>query len=154
MENYNEPKKNTPGPKPKKLQDKVIQGIQVGRGATRNIVPPDQVYELACLGVTHQEIANFFDVTVDSIRRNFASELQKGKEMQKIKLRRAMFKNACDNMQPAVQIFLAKNVLGMTDSPVDSEANAPLPWHEGADTIEIGAYDEQEQEDSLTGRED
>ena len=74
--------------------------------------------------------------------------------MQKIKLRRAMFKNACDNMQPAVQIFLAKNVLGMTDSPVDSEANAPLPWHEGADTIEIGAYDEQEQEDSLTERED
>ena len=150
MENNN---KKTPGPKPKQLKEKVIQGIQVGRGETRNIVPPDQVYELSCLGVTHQEIANFFDVTVDSIRRNFASELQKGKEMQKIKLRRAMFKNACDHMQPAVQIFLAKNVLGMSDSPVDSEANSPLPWRED-DEVQVDIEEYNEQEDSELERED
>lgn len=139
--------KSKPGPKPKQLKEKVVLGIEVGRGETRNIVPPEQVYELTCLGVTHQEIANFYEVTVDSIRRNFASELAKGKEMQKIKLRRAMFKNACDNMQPAVQIFLAKNVLGMSDSPVDSEANAPLPWDESNDTtVTIEEYNEQDSE--------
>lgn len=146
MEDSNE-KHSRRGPKPKQLKEKVVLGIEVGRGETRNIVPPDQVYELSCLGVTHQEIANFYDVTVDSIRRNFASELQKGKEMQKIKLRRAMFKNACDHMQPAVQIFLAKNVLGMSDSPIDSEANAPLPWDESTDTtVTIEEYNEQDSE--------
>jgi hypothetical protein len=31
-------------------------------------------------------------------------------------------------MHASVQIFLAKNFLGMSDNPVDSEANAPLPW--------------------------
>ena len=39
-----------------------------------------------------------------------------------------MLKNACVNMSAAVQIFLAKNLLGMSDSPIDSEANSPLPW--------------------------
>ena len=33
-------------------------------------------------------------------------------------------------MNAATQIFLAKNVLGMTDQAVASEANAPLPWNE------------------------
>ena len=141
------------GPYPKKLKDKVIQGLEVGRGDTKNIVPPDQVYELTSIGVSHQEIANFFDVTVDSIRRNFASELQKGKEAMKIRLRKAMFRNACELNSAAVQIFLSKNILGMSDSPVDSEANSPLPWREDDDAqVDIEEYDEQE--DSEFERED
>jgi hypothetical protein len=47
-------------------------------------------------------------------------------------------------MHASVQIFLAKNVLGMSDSPIDAEANAPLPWNETDDTVEIG--DEYEEE--------
>jgi hypothetical protein len=39
-----------------------------------------------------------------------------------------MLNNACRNMNAAVQIFLAKNILGMSDNPYDSESNAPLPW--------------------------
>ena len=143
-----EQNKNKPGPKPKKLKEKVIEGIEVGRGDTRNIVPPDQVYELSCLGVTHQEIANFFDVTVDSIRRNFASELQKGKEAMKIRLRKAMFRNACELNSAAVQIFLSKNILGMSDSPADSEAHAPLPWNEEDTTVDIEEYVEDEDSNS------
>lgn len=132
------------GPYPKKLKDKVIQGLEVGRGETKNIVPPDQVYDLTAIGVSHQEIANFYGVTVDSIRRNFASELQKGKEAMKIRLRKAMFRNACELNSAAVQIFLSKNVLGMSDSPVDSEANAPLPWTESDTTVDIEEYVDEE----------
>jgi len=54
----------------------------------------------------------------------------------KIRLRRAMFKNACDNNNAAVQIFLAKNILGYADQPMASEANAPLPWNPD-DTVNI-----------------
>ena len=44
-----------------------------------------------------------------------------------------MFRNACDNHNAAVQIFLAKNLLGMSDNGlIDSDDNAPLPWVEDA----------------------
>jgi hypothetical protein len=47
-----------------------------------------------------------------------------------------MLKNACVNMSAAVQIFLAKNILGMTDQPVNSDAHQPLPWVERDDIEE------------------
>ena len=122
---------NKPGPKPKQLVETTVMGIAVGRD--RTVVPPDQVYELAAIGCNDGEIARFFGVNEDTLRYNFKSELTKGREFVKIRLRRAMFKNACDNMNAAVQIFLAKNILGMTDQPVNSEANAPLPWNESTD---------------------
>jgi hypothetical protein len=120
------------GPKPKQLKEKTIRGLEIGRGETRNIVPPEEVYKLAAIGCTNAEIAAFFDVNTDSLARNFASELTKGREYVKTRLRMNMFK-AADNLQPAILIFLAKNILGMTDQPVNSEANAPLPWNESTD---------------------
>ena len=114
------------GPKPKQLTEKVVLGLPVGRD--KKIVPPDEVYKLAALGCKNTEIADWFGVTEDAISRNFAAELTKAKSAVKISLRRAMLNNACTNNNAAVQIFLAKNILGMSDSPIDSEANAPLPW--------------------------
>jgi len=142
----NKDKKPT-GPKPKRLKEKITFGLEIGRGELKNIVPPDEVYKLAAIGCTVNEIAAFFGVHIDTLNRNFASEITKGKEWAKIRLRKAMFTNACENMQPAVQIFLGKNILGMSDSPVDSEANAPLPWDESNDTtVEIEEYNEQDSE--------
>ena len=114
------------GPKPKQLTAKTVLGLPVGRD--KKIVPPEEVYKLAALGCKNIEIAEWFGVSEDAIARNFAAELQKGKVAVKISLRRAMLDNACKNMNGVVQIFLAKNILGMSSEPVDSEANAPLPW--------------------------
>jgi len=116
------------GPKPKQLVEATIQGIAVGRDKT--VVPPDQVYELASIGCNDGEIARFFGINEDTLRYNFKSELAKGREFVKIRLRQAMFKNACVNMSAAVQIFLAKNLLGMSDQPINTESNTPLPWVE------------------------
>lgn len=130
---------NKRGPKPKQLKEKVILGLEVGRGDNREIVPPEDVYKLASIGCTDNEIAGFVGIKPDTLRRNFAAELLKGREFVKIRLRKAMFENACDNMHAAVQIFLAKNLLGMSDSPIDSEANQPLPWVETEENdLEIG----------------
>ena len=130
MENAadNPTSKKKTGPKPKQLTEKVVLGLPVGRDKT--IVPPEEVYKLAALGCKTSEIADWFGVTEDAISRNFAEELTKGKSAVRISLRRAMLNNACQNNSAAVQIFLAKNLLGMSDSPVDSEANAPLPWND------------------------
>ena len=127
------------GPRPKELVETTLMGLPVGRDKT--VVPPDQVYELAAIGCDDREIARFFGVKEDTLRYNFADELAKGREFVKIRLRRAMFKNACDHMNAAVQIFLAKNILGMTSEPTQSEANEPLPWNE-SDTVEMDEQDE------------
>ena len=145
MDNSN--RKRT-GPKPKRLKEKVTLGLEIGRGENKNIVPPDEVYKLAAIGCTAAEIAAFFDVHIDTLLRNFPSEITKGKEWAKIRLRKAMFNNATENMQPAVQIFLAKNVLGMSDNPVDSEANAPLPWLE-SDNVEVEIGEEYEEDSGI-----
>lgn len=143
MNNDNEKR----GPKPKVLKEGTYMGLEVGRGDNRHIVPPDQVERLAAIGCTDREIAAFFSIKEDTLRRNFAEEIAKGREYQKTRLRQAMFKNACDNMNAAVQIFLAKNILGMSDSPVDSDANAPLPWNE-----EFTETEEGESEDETTDK--
>jgi hypothetical protein len=114
------------GPKPKQLQEKIVMGLPIGRD--RKIVPPDEVFKLAALGLKTTEIAEYFGVTDESIARNFADILTKARVELKISLRRAMLHNACVNNNAAVQIFLSKNLLGFSDSPLDSEANTPLPW--------------------------
>lgn len=128
---------NKTGPRPKQLVEGTILGKAVGRGENKTVVPPDQVYELAAIGCTDNEIAAFFGIKHDTLRYNFAEELKKGREYVKIRLRKAMFKNACDNMHAAVQIFLAKNILGMSDQPHNAEANTPLPWVEADEEFEI-----------------
>lgn len=120
-----EPRQKT-GPKPKRLVEGTVLGLSIGRDNT--VVPPDQVYELAALGCTDREIAGFFGVKEDTLRYNFADDLLKGREYVKIRLRRAMFKNACDHMNAAVQIFLAKNMLGMVSEKSQSDDAEPLPW--------------------------
>lgn len=136
------------GPKPKQLTEKTVLGLPVGRGDNQNIVPPEDVYKLAAIGCTDNEIATFYEIKPDTLRRNFAVEIAKGREWTKIRLRRAMFHNACENMHASVQIFLAKNILGMADTPVDSEANAPLPWNETEDTVEIEEYQDEQDSDN------
>lgn len=140
---------NKPGPKPKQLTETTIMGLPVGRGDNKAIVPPDQVYELAAIGCTNKEIAAFFGIKEDTLWRNFATELEKGRQYVKTRLRRNMFK-AADNLQPAILIFLAKNLLGMSDSPIDNEANTPLPWDESEDTaIEIPEEDTNDTDDQI-----
>jgi len=127
-----EEKNSRPGPKPKTLKTGTIKGFEVGRGDNKHVVPPDQVYELAAIGCTDKEIAAFFSIKEDTLRYNFAEYLQKGREFVKTRLRRNLFR-AADNLTPAVLIFLSKNILGMSDTPRDTENTQPLPWQESID---------------------
>lgn len=136
-----EQESNKPGPKPKRLVEATIQGYPVGRD--RTVVPPDQVYELAAMGCNDGEIARFYGINEDTLRYNFKPELTKAREYVKIRLRRNMFK-AADNLNPAILIFLAKNLLGMSDQPYATEANAPLPWNPD-DTVNISEIGEDDE---------
>jgi len=110
---------------------KTIEGKIVGRNNA--VVPPNEVEDLAALGCNNKEIYTWFGITEGALVRNFADELEKGRNRLKQSLRRAMLQNACVNMQAAIQIFLAKNLLGMTDNGQSGEDNKPLPWTDDAD---------------------
>ena len=115
------------GNKPKKLVAVEVFGYEVGRGRNKRIVVPNDVYNLAAIGCNDREIAKWFDMNEETLRYNFKDVMAKGREDLKHSLRKAMIKNALGG-NAALQIFLAKNMLGMSDNPVDSEANTPLPW--------------------------
>jgi hypothetical protein len=115
------------GNKPKQLVAVEVLGYEVGRGLRKRVVSPEDVYKLAALGHTDREIATWFDIKEDTLRYNFADIMAKGRQEMKTALRQAMFKNAL-NGNAALQIFLAKNMLGMSDNPTNSDDNKPLPW--------------------------
>jgi hypothetical protein len=75
----------------------------------------------------------WFDIKEDTLRYNFAEIMAKGRQDMKTALRNAMFKNALSG-NAALQIFLAKNMLGMSDNPSQSDNNKILPWQEENDT--------------------
>ncbi len=113
---------------------RTVQGLIVGRN--KAIVPPEEVEDLAALGCNNKEIAEWFGITEQTLRYNFSDFIIKGKEKLKHSLRRAMLHNACVNMNAAVQIFLAKNMLGMADQPQSAD-NDVLPWTDEEERDEI-----------------
>lgn len=117
------------GNKPKQLVAVEVWGYEVGRGRNKRVVVPKDVYELAVIGCNDREIARWFDMNEETLRYNFKDIMLKGREDLKHTLRRAMIKNALSG-NAALQIFLAKNMLGMSDNPIDSEENKPLPWRD------------------------
>jgi hypothetical protein len=110
---------------------KVVKGLVVGRNKV--VVPPEEVEDLASLGCTDRDIANWFGINEDTLRYSFQDNLLKGRENLKISLRRAMLKNACVNLNAAVQIFLAKNMLGMSDTGMTTDSNKVLPFTDDDD---------------------
>ena len=116
------------GPKPKQLEPFQKMGIAVGRNNTH--IDPEEVEKLAGLGVTTTEMADFFGVKEQTLRYNFSENITKGRSVLKITLRRSMLHNANQNMNAAVQIFLSKNILMMSDQPVNQSDDTVLPWVE------------------------
>jgi hypothetical protein len=115
------------GNKPKQLKAVEVFGYEIGRGLRKRIVPPKDVYELAAIGCTDREIAQWFDVDENTLRYNFSEILAKGREDLKHSLRRAQLKLALSG-NAVMLIWLGKNILGQSDNPNETEANQPLPW--------------------------
>ena len=118
-------------PRQKKLVAIEVFGYQIGCGKNKRIVNPDDVYKLAALGCTNQEIMTWFDIhNKDTLVNNFHEVLNKGREELKIRLRRAQLDLAINGKNPTMLIWLGKQMLGQTDQPVNTEATAPLPFND------------------------
>lgn len=90
----------------------------------------DQIIRLAELQCSMREIAYVMGCHPDTLKKRFSEEIELGKAQGKIRLRRAMFQNACEKLNPAVQIFLAKNLLSMSDTGIQSDDDNILPWQD------------------------
>ena len=87
-------------------------------------VDKDKVRMLASFGCNYVEIGKYFECGESNIRKNFKAEYEAGREEMKFKLRRAMWVSAIENNAIAMQIFMAKNYLGMSDkTAVDMTGN-------------------------------
>ena len=87
-------------------------------------IPANQVLMYARLGAFDTEIADFFGCSAATIRRRFKAELAKGRAEERLWLRGQQRKLA-DKLNPAILIFLGKNVLGQSDVPKETQSKMP-----------------------------
>ena len=92
-----------------------------GQGAPRFRVEGEKVYQAAKIGCSRKEIAALCLCSTTHLDNHFRKELEAGWADMAKSLKRAMFQNATDNMNAAVQIWLSKNYLGMREPPKDVE---------------------------------
>ena len=104
-----------------------VEGVVVGRD--KKVVPPKDVERLAQMGCKDSEIADWFGVDENTLRYNFSVELLKGKLALNQSLRQAQIRLALSG-NATMLIWLGKNLLNQQENPVNSDANAPLPWNE------------------------
>lgn len=121
---------NKPGPKTGHTVDIVKQAIVVGRNKIP--VPPDEVEMLASVGCTDREIAKYFGVKEDTLRRGFADYLTKGRHQLKLSLRQKQLQVALEG-NVVMLIFLGKVILAQNETGIGQDENRALPWTDDID---------------------
>lgn len=98
-------------------------GYMIGtgtKGKPRACISPEEVYELAKLHCTLDEMAKWFKIPLQTLQINFADEIAQGREYGKQRLRRKQFEVAMEG-NPTMLIWLGKNMLGQSDQPVNND---------------------------------
>ncbi len=104
-------------------------------------IDEDQVEKLAMIGCTSREIGAVMGVGQTTIERRFGAILDKGRELGKTSLRRAMWRSATgENASVAMQIFLSKQTtwLGYADK-VESKSEHDVKGLPGLTLDELAA---------------
>lgn len=104
---------------------KQVEGRVVGRDHI--IIPEEEVVRLAAIGCRDVEIADWFGIVESTLRYNFADCLTKGRSQLNQSLRRKQIDVALSG-NAAMLIWLGKNILGQSDSPLITQDTQPLPW--------------------------
>lgn len=85
----------------------------------------DMVEKLSSEGCTVDEIAAYFNVNPSTLyrRKKFKEHYDRGLEKCKMSVRRALYKKGVTNGDTKALIFLAKNMLGMSDNPQQQDTS-------------------------------
>jgi hypothetical protein len=97
---------------------------KVGRPKLK--IDADLVEKLAGIGCPNKEIASFVGCSVDTLDRNFADVIAKGRENCKTRLRKKQIEVALAG-NVTMLIFLGKNMLGQADKQeISGPDGAPI----------------------------
>lgn len=124
------------------------EGIEIGRGDRKVVVPQDEVEKLARLWCSYSEIAEWFGIPVESLKYNFKDVIDRGRSETRQALRKAQLKSALGG-NVTMMIWLGKNILAQSDTLITSDATLPLPWSDDPDPVVLAL--EEEDEDDTTG---
>ena len=107
---------------------------KTGPGRPKVEIDKEQLVKLAKLGANNVEIADCFNCSESVIRKRYSDVLKQARSHLKMRLRQAMIDSAVHKGNVVAQIWLSKNLLGMTDNgPKEDqeEENKILPWNDG-----------------------
>lgn len=121
--------------------EKVVSGMIVGRDQI--VVPPQEVCDLAQIGCSDRDIAEWFGISESTLRYNFSDFLAKGRGALKQTLRRAQLQTALSG-NATLLIWLGKNILLQSDNPTNTVDTKPLPW---TDDVEDEVFDNEDIEE-------
>lgn len=95
-------------------------------GRPRLEIDPQLVEKLAGIGCPNKEIAAIVECSVDTLDRNFAEVIAKGRENGKTRLRKKQIEVAMSG-NVTMLIFLGKNMLGQADKQeISGPDNGPF----------------------------
>ena len=103
-----------------------MRGRVIGRSKT--VIPEEQVAQLAQFHCTNKEMADFFDVPLQTFVDNFRDIITKNRLITKQRLRQAQLDLALKKHDRVMLIWLGKQMLGQAENPVNEDNNQVLPW--------------------------
>jgi len=96
-------------------------------GRPKKKVDTDLLYKLAQIHCTMREMVDILGVSEDTLKRNYAGIIDKGKAEGKMRLRRKQIEVAMKG-NAVMLIFLGKQMLGQSDTPMSDSDAQILPW--------------------------
>lgn len=115
--------------------NKVAGTVPQKRGRPQKEIDVEKLRSLAAIHCTDEEIASVLQISVDTLARRKKDDpvvleaLEGGRNQGKASLRRLQWE-AAKKGNPAILIFLGKNILKQRDKfeDDDTSGNEPLPW--------------------------
>lgn len=90
-------------------------------------IDEELLYKLATIHCSWKEMVDIMGVSHDTLKRNYAHIIDKGKAEGKMRLRRKQVEVAL-NGNHTMLIWLGKQMLGQSKSPTNEDDNKILPW--------------------------
>jgi lambda repressor-like predicted transcriptional regulator len=90
-------------------------------------VDREEIWKLARIGCTLREMSFMTGLAEETIRKNFAKELEHGQSAGKRALRRKQMEKAMEGSDRML-VWLGKQYLGQKEVVADGDDDTPLPW--------------------------
>lgn len=90
-------------------------------------IDEELLYKLATIHCTMKEMVDIMGVSQDTLKRNYAHIIDKGKSDGKMRLRRKQIEVAMSGNHTML-IWLGKQMLGQSENPMNSDDTKILPW--------------------------